>query len=58
MIMLRERRGPQPKTSGDCDCGVLDQVLEGLNKVVNDSPVVAEGEKDNRWEIITTLTEG
>ena len=47
MIMLRERRtSGTPRTSdGDCDCGILSDVLDGLNKVVADDAVVAAGEQ-------------
>ena len=47
MIMLRERRttGATRTTDGDCDCGILSDVLDGLNKVVDDDAVVAAGEQ-------------
>ena len=51
MIMLRERRtGTVTPRDGDCDCGILSEVLDGLNKVVNegDEAVVAAGEKANQ----------
>ena len=47
MIMLRERRttGTTRTSDGDCDCGILSDVLDGLNKVVEDDAVVAAGEE-------------
>ena len=48
MIMLRERRtGTVTPRDGDCDCGILSEVLDGLDKVVDmdDDAVVAAGEK-------------
>ena len=47
MIMLRERRttGTTRTSDGDCDCGILSDVLDGLNKVVADDAVVAAGEQ-------------
>ena len=55
MIMLRERRtSGTPRTSdGDCDCGILSDVLDGLNKVVADDAVVAAGEQADANDMLT-----
>ena len=52
MIMLRERRtGTVTPRDGDCDCGILSEVLDGLDKVVDmdDGAVVAAGEKRGNY---------
>ena len=48
--MLRET-GTQPRRSpdGDCDCGILKDIVAGLDKVVNDgedAEVIEEGAED------------
>ena len=40
--MLRETGIVRPKSDGDCDCGILKDIVDGLNKVVNSGEEEAE----------------
>lgn len=42
IIMLRETGIVRPKSDGDCDCGILKDIVDGLNKVVNSGEEEAE----------------
>jgi hypothetical protein len=36
IIMLRESKGPSPQTrQSECDCGILKEISEGLEEVVD-----------------------
>lgn len=35
MIMLRETTASVRPRTGDCDCGILDEVVDGLDQVVD-----------------------
>ena len=50
MIMLRERSGAPKGPRPDCDCGILSEVLVGLDKVVegDDAAVIEVGES-SEW---------
>ena len=49
MIMLRESTGQVRARKDDCDCGILGEVVDGLDGVLNqgkgDEAVVEEGEE-------------
>ena len=52
--MLREAGStPRRAPEGECDCGILSQVVEGLNKVIGedeDAEVVEEGAEETAEE--------
>ena len=48
MIMLREATGSSPRAPvGECDCGILGEVDEGLNNVVNMGDKDEEKQEDS-----------
>jgi len=55
IIMLRETGIVRPKSDGDCDCGILKDIVDGLNKVVNsgeeETEVVEVGDEEGAEEV-------
>jgi hypothetical protein len=69
MIMLRESSGPSTRDSGDCDCGILGDVVKGLDEVIDmgeekgdedDAEIVEEGDdaEGDRTDAVACDTDG
>ena len=50
MIMLRETTSTTPKKTGECDCGILGEVEEGLDGVVNMNEKEEGGDEGDKEE--------
>lgn len=57
--MLRETTATVRRAPSECDCGILDEVVDGLDAVVNkgeEETVTEEGGRDDEAQIVTPIT--